>query len=115
MLNATTQTFQGIQYTDDGYEISFAVNYLANFLLVLLLLESLDPEKSRIIIISSFTHDPEHPLFSHFATDKTIFKSGMEMARPPESGDNGIGAGLRRYARTKLLMLMFMYILFPHC
>jgi NAD(P)-dependent dehydrogenase (short-subunit alcohol dehydrogenase family) len=115
ILNAATQTFQGVQYTIDGFEISFAVNYLANFLLVLLLLESMDPENSRIIIISSFTHNPEHPLYCRFANAKTVFQSMMEMARPPESNDDGdkLSAGMRRYARSKLLMLMFMY--FPHC
>ena len=62
ILNAAIQTFKGVTYTKDGIEMAFGVNYLANFLLILLLLESMDPEMGRIVIVSSFTHDPEYTL-----------------------------------------------------
>jgi len=44
VLNAAWQTFDGkIHYTKGGIEMTFAINYLSNFLLVLLLLKSMDP------------------------------------------------------------------------
>ena len=109
ILNAAIQTFKGVTYTKDGIEMNFGVNYLANFLLVLLLLESMDPEMGRIIIVSSFTHDPEYSYNSHFATDKIVFKSPEVMAHPQEEKGNQWAYGMRLYGLSKLLMLMFMY------
>ena len=40
VLNAARQSFKGIQLTADGYEATFSINYIANFVLVLLLLLS---------------------------------------------------------------------------
>jgi NAD(P)-dependent dehydrogenase (short-subunit alcohol dehydrogenase family) len=51
--NTSDQTF-----ANEGLESNFAVNYLSNFLLVLLLLQSMDKENERIVIVSSLTHDP---------------------------------------------------------
>lgn len=42
--------------THDGYEMSWQVNYLSNLILVLMLLESMDKENGRIMIISSWSH-----------------------------------------------------------
>jgi NAD(P)-dependent dehydrogenase (short-subunit alcohol dehydrogenase family) len=109
ILNAAIQTFKGITYTKDGIEMTFGVNYLANFLLVLLLLESMDPEMGRIVIVSSFTHDPEYSYNSSFATDKIVFKSPEVMAHPQEEKGDQWAYGMRRYGLSKLLMLMFMY------
>lgn len=44
--------------TPDGHETTFQVNYLSNFLLVLLLLQSMHPEHARIVYVTSWTHDP---------------------------------------------------------
>lgn len=43
--------------TDDGYETTWQVNFLANQLLALLLLQSMDKVKSRILIIGSWSHE----------------------------------------------------------
>lgn len=109
ILNAAIQTFKGVTYTKDGIEMAFGVNYLANFLLILLLLESMDPEMGRIVIVSSFTHDPEYRYNSNFATDKIVFKSPEVMAHPQEEKGDQWAYGMRRYGLSKLLMLMFMY------
>src|SRR5947209_1674379 len=53
---ATTQTL-----TEDKRDMTFAVNYLANFLLVLLLLRSMDEEYGRIVFVSSWSHNPTDP------------------------------------------------------
>ncbi len=50
--------FQGpILYSKDGYEETFATNYLGHFLLVNLLLDSIS-EKGRVVFTVSGTHDP---------------------------------------------------------
>ena len=48
----TTQTF-----TTDGFDMTFQVNYLAQFLLVLMLLDSMDPDHGRIVIVSGMNHE----------------------------------------------------------
>lgn len=48
----TTQTF-----TVDGFDMTFQVNFLSQFLLVLLLLESVDREHGRIVIVSGMNHE----------------------------------------------------------
>lgn len=62
ILNAAWQeansgTLKPKTFTDDGYEAHFAINYLANFLLVLMLLQSMDRERGRIIFVCSWIHD----------------------------------------------------------
>ena len=47
----------GVDYTSEGIEKAFAVNYLANFMLCTLLEGSLEKE-ARIVFLSSTTHDP---------------------------------------------------------
>jgi NAD(P)-dependent dehydrogenase (short-subunit alcohol dehydrogenase family) len=109
VLNAAIQTHRGPMYSKDNLEINFAVNYLAKFLLVLLLLQSMDLEWGRIVIVSSFTHDPAVSYNSSFAKEKLMWKDVETMARQhvDDKGDEW-AAGMRRYARSKLLMLMFM-------
>lgn len=52
VLNAGVQETT-LNFTDDGIERTFAVNYLHQFLLVLLLLQSMDKEHGRIVVIGS--------------------------------------------------------------
>ena len=48
----------GVDFTTEGVEMTFAVNYLANFLLCTLLLKSVEEEGARVVFLSSTTHDP---------------------------------------------------------
>ncbi|MDJ0508919.1 MAG: SDR family NAD(P)-dependent oxidoreductase [Crocosphaera sp.] len=57
VCNAGVQFIQRREYTEDGWETTFAVNHLGHFLLVNLLLKHLKPP-GRIIFVSSDTHDP---------------------------------------------------------
>lgn len=110
VLNAARQSFKGIQFTADGYEATFAINYVANFILVLLLLESMDLSSGRIVVISSFTYDPELFWNSTWAGGrKLMFEDPLLMAKPPISEANQYVSGMRQYALSKLSMLMFMY------
>jgi NAD(P)-dependent dehydrogenase (short-subunit alcohol dehydrogenase family) len=51
-VEPTAQTFAA-----DGYDMTIQVNYLSQFLLVLLLLQSLDKEQGRIIIVTGMNHE----------------------------------------------------------
>jgi NAD(P)-dependent dehydrogenase (short-subunit alcohol dehydrogenase family) len=48
----TTQSFTG-----DGFDMSFQCNYLSHWLLVMLLLESMDKENGRIVVVGSSGHE----------------------------------------------------------
>ena len=114
VLNAALQHVKGQTFTSDGLESHFAVNYLANFLLVLLLLPSMDKEMGRIVAASSWTHDPAHPLNGHIKEEshKTVMNDPQDLARPKENDRAGdeYYAGMRRYGTSKALMVMWMYV-----
>lgn len=114
VLNAALQHVKGQTFTNDGLESNFAVNYLANFLLVLLLLPSMDKEMGRIVIVSSWTHDPAHPLSGQTDDEshRTILNDFQGLARPEANDKVGDehNAGRRRYGMSKALMIMWMYV-----
>lgn len=115
VLNAAVQYVTGQTFTEDGLEATFAVNYLANFLLTLLLLPSFDKEMGRIVIMSSWTHEVTHPLNSFIEEEshKTIVKGNLDdLAKPQVADGKGSewGQGMRRYGMSKFLLLMFMYM-----
>ncbi|MCJ1431734.1 hypothetical protein MMC27_001089 [Xylographa pallens] len=111
VLNAGYQSHHGQKFTNDGYEVTFQVNYLANFLLVLLLLESMDKENGRVIFISSWTHDPADPFNRGVKLEKTMWRPVPDLANPAQADGKGLlnHAGMRRYAESKLWLMMFMY------
>ncbi|QIN77216.1 SDR family NAD(P)-dependent oxidoreductase [Rubrobacter marinus] len=77
--------------TEDGYELTFAVNHLAPFLLTNLLLDELRrAAPSRIITVSSIAHGGARIDF-----DDPNLRSGYSMNRA--------------YARSKLANLLFTY------
>jgi NAD(P)-dependent dehydrogenase (short-subunit alcohol dehydrogenase family) len=60
VLSAGFQDFGKQQWSDEtegGLDMTFAANYLGHWLLALLLLESMDKEKGRIVIIGSQSHE----------------------------------------------------------
>ena len=112
VLNAALQFVTGQRFTNDGLESSFAVNYLANFLLAVLLIQSMDKANGRIVIVSSWTHDPSHPLNNFILTEehKTIFNGDLEILAKPGKDKEGdaYNAGMRRYGASKALTIMIM-------
>ncbi|KAK7752657.1 hypothetical protein SLS62_005426 [Diatrype stigma] len=58
ILNAGYQEQSTQAFTGDGFDMSFQANFLSHFLLTLLLLQSMDKEHVRIVVIGSWTHDP---------------------------------------------------------
>lgn len=113
ILNAGVQDVSSKHFTKDGMERTFEVNYLSNFLLVLLLLESMDQQHGRIVFIGStgtrLEWAPNKNLYSP-AQMETLITSTENMAKGIEEHPDGkvYETGMRSYAMSKLLMMMFM-------
>ncbi|KAH6961217.1 hypothetical protein DER45DRAFT_560394 [Fusarium avenaceum] len=116
ILNAGYQDHELITMTDDGYETSWQVNFLANQLLVLLLLQSMDKEKGRILIVGSWSHDVKDPRnnasMECYKDIDSLFPGPEELAKGkwsrPGSGGGWL-AGYRRYGASKLCAVMLMH------
>ncbi|KAK7749677.1 hypothetical protein SLS53_000256 [Cytospora paraplurivora] len=57
ILNAAYLEFTEQTWTEDGFDTSFASAYLGHWLLTLLLLQSMDRESGRIVVINSSAHE----------------------------------------------------------
>jgi NAD(P)-dependent dehydrogenase (short-subunit alcohol dehydrogenase family) len=94
--------------------MTFTVNYLANFLLILNLLESLDKERGRIVFVSSWCHNPLDPrTFGRAGKEKYLFNDTESLVYPKTKPSEGTV----RYGASKLFLLMMMYVHprpFPH-
>lgn len=115
VLNAAVRPVDGLVLTVDDFESNFGINYIANFLLVLLLLESMDKECGRIVCISTFMHDSHHWICRRSYPDpgdREMYKDTETAAKGGKSDDQTEGgsamAGTRRYGLSKLLLVMFM-------
>lgn len=100
--NAGIQVMSGVEYTKDGFELTFGTNHLGHFLLTNLLLEKL-VEPARIVVVSSGTHDPD-TIDGRF--NKPLFLGAKKLARPENEKEM---AGMQRYSTSKLANLMFAY------
>ncbi len=108
VCNAATQIVTGRTYTADGFETTFAVNHLAHFLLVNLMLAQMTPP-ARIVVVSSGTHDPKQTT----GMPPPVYKSARLLALPdedPQPLDDPRGtAGRRAYTTSKLCNVLFTY------
>ena len=43
--------------SDDGFEVTWQINFLANLVLSLTLLQSMDKEEGRILTVASWAHE----------------------------------------------------------
>lgn len=57
IVNAGFQDFGKQTWTEDGFDTTFAANYLGHWLLVFLLLGSMDRKYGRIVVVGSQTHE----------------------------------------------------------
>lgn len=57
ILNAAYQEWTTQDYTPDGFDMSFQCNYLSHWLLVLLILQSMDEEHGRVVVLGSWSHE----------------------------------------------------------
>ncbi|KAI1427947.1 hypothetical protein F5Y12DRAFT_791071 [Xylaria sp. FL1777] len=58
ILNAAVNDMGKQSFTEDGFDMAFASNYLSHWVLMLLLLQSLDRKDGRIVVVGSACHDP---------------------------------------------------------
>jgi NAD(P)-dependent dehydrogenase (short-subunit alcohol dehydrogenase family) len=91
---------RGDQRTPDGFETTFAVNHLAHYLLLRLLLPQL-AVGARVVITTSSTHDPEKDRMLPPARHADV----RMLAHPeldPERDEDPRKAGGRAYTASKL-------------
>ncbi|UII29594.1 SDR family NAD(P)-dependent oxidoreductase [Fulvivirga ulvae] len=96
VLNAGMQTSTNDKKSVDGYELTFAVNHLAHYLLARLLAPYMAVHR-RLVITTSETHDPKVFRFA----PKTL-----EPDRLAHPDKNGFGSGIRAYSASKLCNLL---------
>lgn len=103
ILNAGGQQI-GRRVSADGFELTFAVNHLAHYLLVRLLAPAMAAD-GRIILTASGTHDPEKktgmPPPHHADARRLAF-----LETDPELDEKPGVAGRRAYSSSKLLNVM---------
>jgi len=104
ICNAGVQFTGSVSYSAEGYEETFAANCLGHFLLVNLLLDSVAPD-GRIVWTASGTHDPA--LLDGKSVGKAAAPDAKWLARQGQDG-KPISGG-RRYATSKLCIIMYAY------
>lgn len=99
----------GVQFTvpttsEEGFELTFAVNHLAHYLLARLAASNLAPG-GRIILTASGTHDPAEktgmPAPRHADAEKLAYPS-----QDPQRDTQPMKAGRRAYSASKLCNIM---------
>lgn len=99
--NAGLQIADGERFTDDGLELTFAVNHLHALRLALGLLPWL--RGGRVMFIGSGTHNPRHPVAPKFGFRGERYTSIRACAEGIERGGNHGQLGKDRYATSKFL------------
>lgn len=110
---ANAETKKPRAFTDEGIEMHFGVNYLANFLFVLLLLKSMDKEHGRIVLVGSWCHDSYDKRNDSIAIYKdekykVLFSSAEALSKGVVYDDDGFKGGMRRYGASKLALTLFL-------
>ncbi|KAI8964800.1 NAD(P)-binding protein [Daldinia sp. FL1419] len=124
VLSAAYQEHSQHNFTKDGFDMSFQAGYLSHFLLTLLLLQSMDKENGRILVLGSWTHDTTDarnkigPFKESYGPEefRWIFNDPEGSTEPIAKGKWGYVAGLkedpcagmRRYGAAKLCEVMMM-------
>lgn len=103
--NAGVQFLNSISYSADGYEETFATNFLGYFLLVNLLRDEM-AETGRIVFTASGTHDPE--TMDGKMVGKAVAPDAFKLASTGKDGKKPISGG-RRYTTSKLCVILFAY------
>lgn len=108
ICNAATWSLEaGQKFTADGFEATFQVSHLAHFLLVNLLLDSMDLDHGRVVMLGSITHYPEKP--NPISSLKAGFPKNFEELVKPELDPVSLihDRGFQRYATAKLANVTF--------
>src|SRR5216683_4520734 len=105
VLNAGAQFPNVDERTEDGFETTFAVNHLAHYLLLRLLLPKL-AEHARVVITTSDTHDPKINLIA-----PPLHADAQRLAHPGNESEGRFRAGFRAYSASKLCNLLTARVL----
>ncbi|KAI1498630.1 putative short-chain dehydrogenase [Biscogniauxia marginata] len=117
VLNAGHQEFGTQTWTSDGLDTTFVVNYLSHWLLLLLLLRSMDRENGRVVWISSWSHNRDHPFQLHVDAYKDKYSTVISDSLEPiangtwsanKDDDTAWAAGYRRYGASKLCSMTML-------
>ncbi|GAA3527272.1 SDR family NAD(P)-dependent oxidoreductase [Amycolatopsis ultiminotia] len=100
VLNAGISSPGDRPSTEDGYEVVFATNHLAHYLLLRLLTPHLSPT-ANIVVTTSDTHDPK---INKLAAPHHAYADLL--ARVPDGGPAKGRAAFRAYASSKLCNLL---------
>ncbi len=105
VCNAGIQLHGDRRFSEEGFELTFAVNHLGHFLLTNLLLETLlENAPARIVVVASGVHDPDRATMvpdPDFDSLEGIARTG---GSPRDDYD-----GLLAYSNSKLCNLWFTY------
>ena len=113
----STTAPNGVDYTTDKYEKSFAVNFLANALITQNLHRNFEREGTRVIFMASTTHDPTFlsNTAAYTAADRAhgVYSGPLQSfaeGRQDRTGRRSdFDAAAARYGTSKLLLIMWMY------
>lgn len=116
ILNAGYLEFTTQAWTADGFDLTFASNYLGHWLLTVLLLQSMDRELGRVVVVGSESHDPHNPKSKGSFDDARWLEfmrdgSSEAVARGTWSTseeDPSFNGGFRRYGASKFCQAMMM-------
>lgn len=120
-LNAGYFEFTAQTWTPERFNATFASNYLGHWLLMLLLLGSMDREEGRVVVVGSEAHDPFNPKgkgwfcearFMEFLRDgssEAVARSTWSLS----ADDPSYNGGFRRYGASKFCQVMMMWALLP--
>ncbi|KAL4862632.1 hypothetical protein BDV12DRAFT_207081, partial [Aspergillus spectabilis] len=104
ILNAGLQFPGELDYTEDGFEQTFAVNHIGHALLFSLLTPYL-AEDTRIVLTASGTHDPAQKT----GVPNAVYTTAEELAHPSSKTMNN--PGRQRYLSSKLVTVLWTYAL----
>ncbi|KAI5791974.1 short-chain dehydrogenase/reductase-like protein sdr [Geopyxis carbonaria] len=114
VANAFAWSISGGQsLTADGFELSFQVNHLAHFTLVLQLLGSMDAACGRIVLLASDAHfNPSRNSLTVYPCTFPAAGAEETLVHPaPDTPGEEVGRGFQRYAVSKLCVVMCAYAL----
>lgn len=98
----------GPEFTPDGFDKTFQVNFISNVAIILRLLGSFSVDGGRINLVSSVAHyRRKNPLSPYIAG---IPEDLDELVHPPED-PNKQGHGVLRYSNSKLVLTTWTYAL----
>ena len=111
VCNAFSWSLIDTKYSVDKYELGFQVTHLSHFVLVLMLLGSLNKDDGRIVFLGSTTHDAKNKDAMNTLGAKLPDDLEELVAPLPDTPGEELARGFQRYGNAKLANVMFMHCL----